>query len=146
MPYNEPKIGVGVGAILVNNEGKIFLAKRGPGVSKHAGMWEIPGGGVNFGETMAEAIKREVMEEHSVEIEVGEMLDTVEDIAPEVGWHTVGPAFVCKIVKGIPKIMEPNKCTEIGWFTWAEVQKLSLTPYTAKDLAGFRRRYPNATR
>lgn len=141
--HKEQKIGVGVGAIIINEEGKIFLAKRGPGVSKHAGLWEIPGGGVKFSEPMTEAIKREVMEEHDVEVEAGEMLDTVEDIAPEVGWHTIGPAFVCKIVKGTPSIMEPDKCTEIGWFSWNEVERLDLTPYTAKDLAGFRRRYPD---
>lgn len=74
MPDNESKIRVGVGAIIVNDEGKILLHKRGENVSVNPRMWEGPGGGVEFGETMAEAIAREVREEHGVEIEVGEML------------------------------------------------------------------------
>lgn len=143
MSDKEKKIIVGVGAIILNDEGKIFLAKRGKGVSNGAGVWEAPGGGVEFGETMAEAIKREVKEEHGVNIEVFEMLNIVEDIVPEDGWHAIGPAFICRIVSGTPKIMEPDKCDEIGWFTWEEVQKLPLTAYSEKDLAGFRRRYPN---
>lgn len=91
---------------------------------------------------MREALKREMMEEHGVEVEVGEMLDVVEFIDRESGSHAVSPAFGCKITSGTPKIMEPHKCEELGWFTWEEVEKLSLSPYAIKDLAGFRRRYP----
>lgn len=140
---DKPKIKVGVGAIIVNGEGKVFLAKRGKNVSIHAGMWESPGGGVEFGETMAEAIAREVKEEHGIEVEVGEMLDMVEHIALEEGKHWIGPAFVCKITNGTPQILEPDKCEEIGWFTWEEAQQLPLSPFGRQDLANFRRRYPN---
>lgn len=140
---NHPTIRVGIGAVIVNDEGKIFLAKRGKDVREHAGMWETPGGEVEFGETMGEALKREIMEELGVEIEVGEMLDVVELIDTESGSHTVSSAFVCKIISGTPNIMEPHKCEEIGWFTWKEMEKLSLSPYTLQDLAGFRRRYRN---
>lgn len=144
MTHNEPQIRVGAGAVIINEEGKVFLAKRGKNVKLDAGLWETPGGGVEFGETMAEALKREVMEEHGVVVEVGEMLDVVEYIDKEKGEHHVSPAFVCKIAEDTPQIMEPDKCEEIGWFSWVDVQKLSLSPFAAKDLAGFRRRYPNS--
>lgn len=143
MKNNEPKIRVGTGAVIINDEGKVLLGKRGKEVREHVGMWETPGGGVEFGETMREALKREMMEELGVEVEVGEMLDVVEFIDTESGSHAVSPAFVCKIVSGTPKIMEPHKCEEIGWFTWKELEGLSLSPYALQDLAGFRRRYPN---
>jgi 8-oxo-dGTP diphosphatase len=144
MTQKESQIRVGAGAVIINEEGKVFLSKRSKNVKLDAGLWETPGGGVEFGETMAEALKRELMEENGVVIEVGEMLDVVEYIDKEKGDHHVSPAFVCKIIEGTPKIMEPDKCEEIGWFSLAEIKKLPLRSFAAKDLAGFRRRYPDA--
>lgn len=139
----ERQIRVGTGAVVINDEGKVLLAKRGKEAREHVGMWETPGGGVEFGETLREALKREMMEELGVVVQVGEMLDVVEFIDRASGSHSVSPAFVCIITSGTPKIMEPHKCAEIGWFTWAEVKKMDLSPYAIKDLEGFRRRYPN---
>jgi 8-oxo-dGTP pyrophosphatase MutT (NUDIX family) len=45
-------IGVGVGAIIVNRTGELFLAKRGPLAKNERGLWEFPGGSVEFGETL----------------------------------------------------------------------------------------------
>ena len=44
-------IGVGVGAILVNKEGYVFLAQRGPKAKNEQGLWEFPGGSGEFGES-----------------------------------------------------------------------------------------------
>ncbi len=143
MSAQERRIKVGVGAVIINGEGKVLLAKRGKEAREHIGMWETPGGGVEFGETIREALKREMMEELGVEVEVGEMLDVVEFIDKETESHAVSPAFVCHIISGTPTIMEPHKCAEIGWFSWEEIGKMDLSPYAIKDLAGFRRRYPN---
>ena len=56
-------IGVGVGALIFNNEGRIFLAKRGPEARNESGKWDFPGGSVEFGEKVEEALKREIKEE-----------------------------------------------------------------------------------
>ncbi len=74
-------IGVGVGAILVNAEGSVFLAKRGEKAKNERGTWEFPGGSVEFGETLSEALKREMLEEYDIEIEVGDLLDVVDHIS-----------------------------------------------------------------
>ena len=50
-------IGVGVGALLVNDAGAVFLAQRGPAAKNERGLWEFPGGSVEFGETLAEALR-----------------------------------------------------------------------------------------
>ena len=55
-------IGVGVGAIIFNNEGKVLIAQRGLKARNEVGKWEFPGGGVKFGEICENAIKREVKE------------------------------------------------------------------------------------
>ena len=51
-------IGVGVGAILVDIKGRLFLARRGPKAKNERGLWEFPGGSVEFGETLAQALPR----------------------------------------------------------------------------------------
>jgi len=109
-------IGVGVGAVIVDLDGRLFLAKRGPQAKNERGLWEFPGGSVEFGETLAEALQREMREEYGIEIAVGELLDVVDHILPEEGQHWVSPAFICSIVSGEPAIQEPEKCSEIGWF------------------------------
>lgn len=110
-------IGVGVGAILVNDAGQLFLAKRGEQAKNERGCWEFPGGSVEFGETLAAALKREMQEEYAVEIEVGELLDVVDHILREEGQHWVSPTYICRIKAGEPRIVEPEKCAEIGWFS-----------------------------
>ena len=56
-------IGVGAGAIIFNNEGKVFISQRGPGARNESGKWDFPGGGVEFGERCEDAVVREIKEE-----------------------------------------------------------------------------------
>ena len=109
-------IGVGVGAILVNEDGWVFLARRGPQAKNERGLWEFPGGGVEFGETLAHALQREMLEEFGIQISVGELLDVVDHILPEEGQHWVSPTYICRIQSSTPVIQEPGKCSQIGWF------------------------------
>src|SRR5271169_1959359 len=109
-------IGVGVGALIIDPDGRLFLAKRGPLARNERGLWEFPGGSVEFGETLANALIREMQEEFGVEILVGHLLDVVDHILPEEGQHWVSPTYICKIKSGFPTILEPEKCSEIGWF------------------------------
>ena len=93
-------IGVGVGAILVDALGRVFLAKRGDKAKNERGTWEFPGGSVEFGETLSEALKREMLEEYGIEIEVGDLLDVVDHILPAEGQHWVSPTYICRILVG----------------------------------------------
>lgn len=60
-----------VAAGIIINDGRILIARRAKG-QKSEDKWEFPGGKVEPGETPEEALKREIMEELSLEIEVGE--------------------------------------------------------------------------
>jgi 8-oxo-dGTP diphosphatase len=68
---------VGVGAVILQ-EGKILLVKRARDPGK--GMWSVPGGMVELGETLAEAVRREVLEECGIEVVPGGVFDTAETI------------------------------------------------------------------
>ncbi len=114
-------IGVGVGAILVDDYGRVFLARRGPRAKNERGLWEFPGGSVEFGEKLADALKREMREEYGIEIEVGDLLDVADHILLEERQHWVSPSYICRIISGEPRILEPSKCSEIGWFTKEEM-------------------------
>lgn len=120
-------IGVGVGALIVNDEGKLFLAKRGREVRNETGKWEFPGGGVEFGDTLEATLKREIMEEYGFEIEPIQLLDVCDHIISDEHQHWVSPSYICRVISGTPKILEPHKCDEIGWFSTDEIRKMQLS-------------------
>src|SRR5574341_1327379 len=130
-------IGVGVGALIVDEQGRVFLARRGPLAQNEVGCWEFPGGSVEFGETLADALRREIFEEYGVEIEVGDLLDVVDHILPGEGQHWVSPTYRCIIRAGIPVIREPEKCSEIGWFPPDAVPG-ELSVITQRNLLSYR--------
>jgi 8-oxo-dGTP diphosphatase len=109
-------IGVGVGAIIVNDEGKVFMARRGKKATNERGLWEFPGGKVEFGEKLHDAVRREIKEEFDIDIEVIELLDVVDHILPDEGQHWVSPSYICRLTAGEPRIVEPDKCDEICWY------------------------------
>ncbi len=130
-------IGVGVGALILDEQGRLFLSRRGPKAKNERGLWEFPGGSMEFGETLAEALKREMREEYGIQIVVGELLDVVDHILPEEGQHWVSPTFICTVASGVPTILEPEKCSEIGWFLPDQAPE-NLTQVTRSNLDHYR--------
>jgi mutator protein MutT len=134
-------IGVGVGAAIIR-DGKILLSKRGEKAQNEAGKWEIPGGAVEFGETMEQALNREMKEELGVEIGIVELLGVFDHIIPEEKQHWVSPTFICRIMRGEPENLEIEKADEIGWFSLEEAEKLPLSLITQNDIRILKKKYP----
>ena len=80
-------------AAIIIDEGKIFATQRGYGEFK--GGWEFPGGKIEPNETPEAAIVREIKEELDTEVQVIELLDTVEYDYPK--FHLSMDCFVCQI-------------------------------------------------
>ena len=93
---------VRVVAAVIESDKKIFATQRGYGEFK--GGWEFPGGKIEPGETPQQALVREIEEELDTEIEVGELIDTVEYDYPS--FHLSMDCFWCKIVKGNLVLLE----------------------------------------
>ncbi|HUD44605.1 MAG TPA: NUDIX hydrolase [Patescibacteria group bacterium] len=93
--------------------------------------WELPGGKVDFGETMEEALKREFLEETGREIEVVKLLPYAGVNYWDYAWgkqQTLCFVFLCKLVKdGKPKVMD-HHVAEIKWVPIGEVKNLSCLP------------------
>lgn len=128
-------IGVGAGAVILNRKGEIFLALRGPQARNERHRWEFPGGSVEFGETLKRALVREIREEYGFSIEVVRLLDVVDHIIPKESQHWVSPTFLCRYKSGTPRIREPHKCSEIGWFPLDRIPRSRLTSASRKSLA-----------
>lgn len=110
-------IGISVGALIFNDEGKILLCKRSQNAKNERGCWEAPGGAVEYGETLEHAIQREMKEELNIELEIIKQLPAADHIIPGDGQHWVPSSFISRVKnKKKPKIMEPTKCDAIGWF------------------------------
>lgn len=92
---SERKVVRVVAAIIVDGD-KVFSTQRGYGDFK--GGWEFPGGKIEDGETPQDALIREIKEELDTDIEVGELLDTVEYDYP--AFHLSMDCFICKIRSG----------------------------------------------
>ena len=108
---DSPYIKVGAGAVIIQN-GKALLAKRKGSFA--AGYWGSFGGHVEFGETPIEATKREAMEELGVEI--GNVQFAVCADMQKFGKQYIDISFTAEIISGEPRICEPDKVEELGWF------------------------------
>lgn len=121
-------IGVGCGALIVNDKNETLLLKRGKKSRNQAGYWSKPGGTVEFGEKIEDAVRREIKEEFGVEIKLIKFLGFTNHIIKEEKQHWLSISYLAKIIKGEPKNMEPHKHDEIGWFSFDNLpEKLTQT-------------------
>ena len=132
-------IGIGAGAIIFNRNDELFLAKRGNEAGNEKHRWEFPGGSVEFGETLSDALRREILEEYGFTIDVVRLLDVVDHILPEEKQHWVSPTFLCTYKSGTPSIREPHKCEDIGWFRLVSIPEKDLTSASRKSLESLKR-------
>ena len=116
-------IGVGVGAMVFNREGKVLCARRGPEARNEIGCWEFPGGTVEFGEKLADALIREFVEEFGMKIEVLELLSVTDHILEQGREHWVSPTFIAIHISCSPQILEPMRIVEFNWFSLGEVPR-----------------------
>ena len=109
-----------VAAIIVDKN-KIFATQRGYGDFK--GGWEFPGGKIEPGEMPQEALMREIKEELDIEIQVGELIDTIEYDYPN--FHLSMDCFWAEIASG-DLILKEHAAAK--WLTKDELDSIEWLP------------------
>jgi 8-oxo-dGTP diphosphatase len=115
------KLGVGV---LIERNGKILLGKRCEGWAN--GTWTLIGGKLKSDETYVEAAKREAREETGLEIDDLELITKHVNDIDGLPYITFG--FKPRIVKGEPKVMEPDEIERWEWFSPNNLPKSIYVP------------------
>lgn len=119
-----------VAALIEDSDGRLFGAERPPG-SRHAGVWELPGGKVELGETDEDALARELLEELSVVATVGAQVDIVD--------HVDSHGVALRLVVYEVTVSGPIVATEHSDTAWLAVSELDSVPWGAADLPCVRR-------
>lgn len=109
-----------VAAIIIRN-GQVFATQRGYGEFKD--WWEFPGGKIEPGECPKEALVREIREELDAEIEVGELLETIEWDYPD--FHLIMHCFICVLVS---ESMHLNEHEAAAWLTRETIRSVIWLP------------------
>ncbi len=140
MKIGKDYIGVGVGAFILNENNELLLQKRAvPAEKDH---WCIPGGRLEMFETLEHAVIRDVKEETDLDIKVIRLMGICDHIIQNENAHWVAMSYLCKIENGNPKIMEPDKASDMKWFALNELpDKLTIT--TKKALADYKKLIEN---
>ena len=108
-------------AAIIIKEGQVFATQRGYGEFK--GWWEFPGGKIESGESPQEALKREIHEELDAEIEVEELLETVEWDYPN--FHLTMHCFICSLLSESLHLNEHEAAT---WLTHETLRSVKWLP------------------
>lgn len=126
-----------VAAAIISRDGKYFATQRGYG--DFEGYWEFPGGKLEPGETPAEALEREIMEELEIRINVGSLFCVREFDYPE--FHLTLHCHLCVIADGEPHLLEhksarwlaPQELWQVKWLP-ADEEVIRLLESSSADV------------
>lgn len=108
-------------AAVIHDGDRIFATQRGYGEFKDG--WEFPGGKMEPGETPQQALVREIREELDTEIQVGELLETVEYDYP--GFHLTLHCFWCTVTSG-DLVLKEHEAAK--WLTKGDLDSVDWLP------------------
>ena len=108
-------------AAIIIRDSQVFATQRGYG--EFQGWWEFPGGKIESGECPQEALVREIREELDAEIEVGDLLETVEWDYPN--FHLTMHCFICSLTS---ESMHLNEHEAATWLTKETLHSVKWLP------------------
>lgn len=117
---------VGVAGIAFDDAGRVLLVQRGRPPAE--GLWTVPGGRVELGETLTQACAREVAEETGLTVEVGPVAEVVDRISRDhdaVHYHFVIIDFLVTVCGGA--LVPGDDARDARWVAWDELAALPLT-------------------
>lgn len=129
-----PQTRVGVGVIVVR-DGRVLLGERRG--SHGAGSWALPGGHLEFGESVASCASRELLEETGLRLAGVQQAPYTVDAFPDDGKHYVTLFVEATVADGEPALMEPDKCRGWHWCAWNALPEPLFAPLATLHATGF---------
>jgi 8-oxo-dGTP diphosphatase len=127
-----------VGAVILDGD-RVLLVQRGQEPLK--GEWSLPGGAVEIGETLEEALTREVREETSLDVVVGPVVEVFDSIRRDAGgraeYHYVIIDYACRVRGGTPSAAQRG--TDAADVRWVPVDELDQYRVTNTAIAVIRK-------
>lgn len=127
---------VAAAGVVLNEKGEILLVKT------HRDGWVIPGGIVEVGENVIDGVKREIMEEAGVEVEVNELFCVSSNTCKHPGYNGVKEVptkimldFICRAIGGTPRPSEEN--SESAFVTLEKAEELITSPAIRERFRAF---------
>jgi mutator protein MutT len=121
---------VGVGGVVVR-DGRALIIRRAQEPRK--GEWSLPGGVVELGERLTDAVRREVLEETGLEVDVGPIVETFDrvhhDTDGRVRFHFVIVDYLCRSATGDP--VAATDAEDLAWVTGEELDAYGVNPHAA---------------
>lgn len=96
--------------------------------------WLLPGGGVEFGEPLDAALRRELKEEARVDIRVGDLVFANDSIDPGGERHIVNLYFTAEVTNGRPVLGSDDRTVELRFVPLGELPKLTFYPDIGEEL------------
>lgn len=123
---------VGVGGVIVK-DGRALIVKRAHEPRK--GEWSLPGGVVELGETLVDAVRRELKEETGLEVEVGdvvEVFDRVHRLEHRIRYHFVIVDYLCHPTGGT--LQAGDDAEDVAWVRSEEIDRYHVNEFAARVL------------
>jgi ADP-ribose pyrophosphatase YjhB (NUDIX family) len=129
-PDTEPPVVACVGAVVQDAAGRLLLIRRGH--APHAGLWSVPGGRVEDGETLEQAVRREVLEETGLRVRPGAVVGRVR--IPGTGVVYDVSDLACTLDPADQRPVAGDDATDVVLADAAALDRLPCTPRLVETL------------